>query len=225
MLLGRSPVRPAVLLAALGLTVSADRLAAAQSPDAPERPPSRPVSVQLGAAGGAIIPLGNLTENRFGFDTNLASTGMFGGELILWHPSGLGLGAEGTYSQMEVNQSAGAQGFVLPGGLGDAEYFAGVIDVRYRYRDRGEASVVQPEWGLGLGFRRINVDPIAEPDLEDSTDLVASGRISVFVRIADRWGLRAGIRATRGSYDAGISDDEISQTDLLVGVGVVVRLY
>lgn len=224
----RCPRSPGPLLLVAGMLGSGVPHAGAQTPGggeaaAPDRP--RPIALELAAVGGALIPLGDLTRNRSAFDTNLASTGVGGGEAAIWHGTGLGVAFEAMYSRMAVNQAAGEQGFVVPGGLGEAEYLAGVFELRYRYRAGGPEAAVQPEWGIGAGFRRLEFDPIAQPDLEDSTDLVGSVRIAVFVPIGRWFGARIGVRATRGAYGAGISDEELSQTDIVVGAGAVVRVF
>lgn len=234
----RPPATAAVRsIAARSVAAAALALASAGAPAGAQEPGPRPaagpgsgaaatapvVTLELGGFGGAIIPLGDLTRNRFGFNTSLASTGAFGGEGALWHRSGIGAAFEATYSHMDVAQAAGEEGFVVPGGLGKADYVTALWEVRYRYREAGARSAVQPEWGVGAGFRRLDVDPIAEPDLEDSTDLTVSVRAGVFVPLGARWGLKLAVRATRGAYDAGISDEKVTQTDVVIGFGAMVR--
>jgi len=190
-------------------------------PAAPTRP-----ALEVAVLGGSIVPLGNLIENRDGINAKLSSNGAVGGELALWLPSGVGVAGSVLYSQVSVVATPGANGFALTsGGLGNARYVAALAEVRYRYATSGAHSVIEPYWSVGGGIRRISFDPIAAPDLTTASNFVFTTALGTYANVSPRWGLRLDLRFLAGRYSEGISDTNLSETDLSLGLAAVLRLF
>lgn len=201
-------------VAALLLSVPAAALGQPASPG-----PGPEVSV----TAGVLAPLAELTSNPGSFSTEVSSAVGVSATLGYWLGSGFGVAANGVWVPAELNvQQSGFTG-PIPTGLGDADVLAGTLNLTYRILPGGSAGMVEPFFGLGAGVRRLSVDPIAAPEVEDATDPAATVVAGAVTRLWPDLALRLEVRDLVSRYEAPVDGETRVQNDIVVGVGMSFR--
>lgn len=179
----------------------------------------------LGLFVGALSPLNDLTSDPASFGTSIAVSPVFGTDASFWLGAGrLGLGLQGFFGpgelQVEPTEFQGA----IPDDLGDADAFVGTATLLYRVQLPGAQGRIEPYFGLGAGLRHLAVDPIAEPEVEDSTDPLGTIAAGAHVWFARRLAIRFELRDHLLSFESPTTGDSRLQNDVSVTVGVATRI-
>lgn len=233
--LPRSPGWLAVLCIAVGLALGSSawgpRPAAAQDPDYFERAESIPLERagpqsrwEVSAFFAWMAPVANLTGDPDSFGTTINPNLAFGVDGAYWF-SNFGIAAQGFWAGSELNVIATEFQGAIPEELGSANYYAASVSGLYRLGVSGPAAVVQPYFALGAGIRHLDVEAMASPEVEDSTDPVLTGGLGGLVQVSDALALRAEIRDYLSSYESPTTGDSALQNDFLFTVGLTYRIY
>lgn len=213
-----SSLRACLPALALVLLLLAARPVRAQAPGSqPERGPV------VSLSGSVLTPLTSLTESDVTFDTELSSSAGFSGGLTWWLEEHLGVAGRGTWAPAKLNLRGVPPGAAVPDDLGDADYLAGTLEVRYRFLPGGAASVLEPFVALGGGVRHLSLEPVALPEARSATDGVLTAAGGTLVRVWERTSLRVELRDLVSEFDATETGSGLWQHDVLVSVGVSYR--
>lgn len=216
--------------AALLLLVLAASLApgpaSAQEPDgaAPEDGTAATAGPRLTATAfaGVLAPLSRLTADPRTFETEISTSGLFGAEVAWWPRRRLGVAVQGAWAPAELNLVPTDFTGALPEELGSARYLSGSVEARYRIELPPEVNLVRPYLALGGGVRRLDVDPIAAPEVADATDPMATAAAGAHVQFSGRAELRFEVRDRVTLYRSPTAGEDRLQNDLGVSVGVAV---
>lgn len=219
---GRLAAIPAAALAAAALLLAP--AAAAQTPPEPgaRQPAPAAVGPELEAAAfaGVLTPLARLTADPRSFETEVSTSILAGGEAAWWPRPRLGVAVQGAWAPAQLSLIPTDFTGALPGELGGADYLAGSVELRYRLGLPPEVSTVQPYLALGGGVRRLDVDPIASPEVTDATDPMATAAAGAHVRLGSRLDLRVEVRDRVTVYGSPTGADDRVQNDLGISVGL-----
>lgn len=173
------------------------------------------------AFAGLLAPLNDLTGDPASFGTTLTSSAALGLEGVLWLGSRWGVGLQGLYAPAELalKPSTDFQG-VVPEDLGGADYLAGAATVLHRFPFAEPDSPIEPYFGAGVGLRRLSVDPIARPEVEDRTSAVGTLTGGAFVRLSRRLAVRLEVRDWVSSFESPTTAETRLQNDLAITVGL-----
>jgi len=171
---------------------------------------------------GFFTPLATLSDDPGSFATEMSSAGAFGGGAGWWFGP-IGVIGEFLYVPGDLTVRPSEFGGPIPNDLGDADYLAGTVNVAYRLRLPGPASVVEPYFALGGGLRDLSFDPIAQRDVSDATDPVGSVAAGTSTRIFEGGLLRFQIRDLISTFEAPGEGSSTIQNDIVVSIGFAYR--
>lgn len=179
----------------------------------------------LGAFTGVLAPLNDLTSDPSSFGTSQSVSPVLGVDAAFWPGRGsFGLGLQGLFApgdlQVEATDFPGA----IPDDLGDARYLAATATLLYRLRLSGARGRVEPYFGVGGGVRRLTVDPIAEPEVEDSTDPLGTLVAGTWVWFSHRLAIRFEVRDHLLDFESPTTGESRIQNDVSVTVGLGTRI-
>lgn len=179
----------------------------------------------LGVFLGALSPLNDLTSDPSSFGTSVAVSPVFGADAAFWPGAGrLGLGLQAFYApgqlQVEATEFQGA----IPNDLGNANAFVGTATLLYRLQLSGARGRLEPYFGVGAGLRRLGVDAIAEPEVEDSTDPLGAIAAGAQVWFARRLAIRFEVRDHLLSFESPTTGESRLQNDISITVGLSTRI-
>lgn len=218
----RHPAAAVASLAAAALLLAP--AAAAQAPsgsDARQAATEGPgPALEAAAFAGVLTPLARLTADPQSFETEVSTSLLVGAEAAWWPRRRLGVAAQGAWAPARLSLVPTDFTGALPGELGGAEYVAGSVEVRYRLGMPPEVSTVRPYLALGGGIRRLDVDPIASPEVTDATDPMATAAAGARVRLGSRLDLRVEVRDRITVYGSPTGADDRLQNDMGVSVGL-----
>lgn len=183
---------------------------------------TRSSGLEVAVSGGVLAPLSLLSSSDVSFSTEVSTSAAVGGG-VAWWLGALGVEARGVWAPARLGLRPTGIGGAVPDDLGDAEYLAGTIDLVYRLRLAGPAGMVEPFLAAGGGVRRLELDPIARPEVRSATDPV--GSLAVGARV-DLWrpvAIRLEVRDHVSRFDATETGASKLQNDVLVAVGLSVR--
>lgn len=143
---------------------------------------------------GALTPVTRLTEDRETFSTELTSSGLFGADATYWLQHQLGLGVRAAYAPATVGVVPGSIAGAVPEDLGPADYWALSAEARFRFPPPGEGLSLVPYLSAGGGLRLLDVRSLAGPEVEDSTDPLATLAAGVGLPLSGPVKLRLEIR-------------------------------
>lgn len=218
------PSKPAsgVLLCLLLLLAPAAARGQA-SPDSGGAQPARPSAgprLHATAFAGVLAPLARLTTDPQTFETEVSSSAMAGAEVGWWPRRRLGLAVQAAWAPAKLSLIPTDFTGALPGELGDADYLVGSVEARYRLPLPPEVSLVRPYVALGGGLRRLDVDPIASPEVTDATDPMATAAAGAHVRLGGGVDLRIELRDRVSVYGSPTGGGDRVQNDLGITVGL-----
>lgn len=220
----------AALLLALVATAGLPAAASAQDGSAPPgRADDRPAAtrddrIEATAFVGVLAPLSRLTADPETFETEVSSSALFGGEVSWWPRRRIGLAAQGAWAPAELSLIPTDFTGALPDDLGDAAYWAASLEARYRLPVPPEVDLVRPYVAAGGGLRRLDVQPIASPEVTDATDPMATAAAGARVRVGADAALRFELRDRVTRFESPTGGDDRWQNDLAVTVGLGVGL-
>lgn len=198
-------------------------LVAALLPAPPAAAQEEPERLEVMAVGGAVAPLAQLTSDPETFATEVSTSLAYGGAVGYWVTPALGAGAHVLRAPAELNVEPTEFVGAVPNDLGSADYLTAVAGLTYRLRLSGPAAIIQPYASLGGGLRRLEFDPIAERDVEDATDPVASAAAGVYIQFYGGSWLRLELRDYLSRFDSGVGAEARTQHEIAVTVGLGVR--
>lgn len=169
---------------------------------------------------GLVAPLAGLSSDPGSFATEIAPSLTAGGTLTYWLRDHLGLAVQGFWAPARLSVRPTQFTGPIPNDLGDADYLAATVNLTYRLRPAGPASVLEPYFTVGAGARRLDFDPIAERDVSDATDPVATVAAGADVAVSSTFALRLEVRDLVSRFDATASGETTTQNDVVVTVGI-----
>lgn len=176
--------------------------------------------LEIFAIGGGLAPLARLSADPGSYATQLSSAPAVGGAAGWWLPGGLGAGVEVLYAPASLNVLPTAFQGPIPTGLGNGRYLAATAEIRYRLRPAGPAGLLAPYAALGGGIRRLEFDPIARMDVQDTTDPVGTAAVGVAARLVGPVAMRLELRDYLSSFDSSATGQSHLQNDILITVGL-----
>lgn len=179
--------------------------------------------LEVMAVGGAVAPLGQLTSDPETFATEVSTSLAYGGSLAWWLTPALGASAHVLRAPAELNVEPTEFIGAVPNDLGSADYLAAVAGLTVRLRPSGAAAILEPFASVAGGVRRLEFDPIAEPEVTDSTDPVLSAAAGVYVRFYGGSWLRLELRDYLSRFESASGAGTRTQHDVAVTVGLGVR--
>jgi len=190
-----------------------------------EEEAAREGGFELTGQVGLITPVSNLTEDVNAFDTSLKVGLAYSLDGTYWTSRKFGLGFAGLYSPAELQTVASGFQGAVPNDLGNADYFAGIVNAVYRFRGTGSGAGAEPYIAAGGGVRRLSVDAIASPQVESSTDPV--GTLAGGIRVEDiGFGLlmKVEIRDFISSFESPATGSSKLQHDFAITFGLGTRI-
>lgn len=172
---------------------------------------------------GLVTPLAGLSSDPGSFATEIAPSLALGGTVTYWLGDRLGLAVQGFWAPARLSVRPTQFTGPIPNDLGGAEYLAGTVNVTYRLRPTGPASVLEPYFMAGAGVRSLDFDPIAERDVSDDTDPVGTVAAGADVAVSRTFVLRLEVRDLVSRFDATASGEATTQNDVVVTIGIGVR--
>lgn len=173
-------------------------------------------------SAGVFAPLSLLSTSDVSFSTEVSSSAALSGG-VTWWLGAVGVSARGVWAPAQLSLRPTGIGGAVPDDLGDADYLAGTVDLVYRLRFRGPASLVEPFLALGAGVRRLELDPVASPEVRSATDplgtVAAGARVDVWRPVA----IHVEVRDHVSEFDATPTGSSELQNDILVTVGLSIR--
>lgn len=202
------------------------RLAAQEPPPEPGDAvaPASP-SAYLTAFAGLLAPLSDLTSDQASFATALTVSGVVGSEAAVWLGRHWGIGIQALYAPGELETRPTEFQGAVPGELGDADYLAATAAVVYRLAPGGAAAVLEPYFGVGGGIRYLDVQPIAEPEVEDVTNALGTVMGGAYAAVSRRFAVRVEVRDLVSLHESPSTGDARVQNDITVTVGLATALY
>lgn len=187
---------------------------------APERVHARGLEASVGV--GVLTPLALLSSDPGTFATEVSTAVALSGS-VTWWLGGFGVGVSTAIAPAELNVRGSGFTGPIPNDLGNADYLAATVDLLYRLRLEGAASLIEPYFGLGVGARRLGFDPIAQIDVQTSTDLAGTATAGARVRIGGGFAVRTELRDYVSSFDATRTGESNLQNDIVASVILSVR--
>lgn len=217
--------RGAAVLLALGL-LAAGRLGAQEFPPPidVEAPGASPARAYMTAFVGVLTPLSDLTEDPATFGTAITASGLVGGDVTMWLGRRWGVAVQGVFGPADLQVRATEFQGAVPDDLGEAEVLAGTASVVYRLVPGGAASLLEPYFAAGGGVRRLTVEAIAAPEVEDATDPAATVAAGAYARVSDALAFRIEVRDLISSFQSPATGEARLQNDLWVTVGLAAAL-
>lgn len=167
---------------------------------------------------GLLAPLSRLTRGE-DFETEVSVAPALGVEAGGYRGR-VGVSVQAFYAPARLSLFPGDFAGALPEDLGAADYFVASAAVRYRFPSVGTASAVRPYLALGGGVRRLEVQPIASPEVRDATDPLLLAGAGAHVRLRGGIDVRFEFRDHASTYRDPETSGTRFQNDLTVSVGL-----
>lgn len=167
---------------------------------------------------GVLAPLSRLTRSE-DFETEVSAAPAVGLE-VGGYRGRVGVSVQGFYAPARLSLFPGDFAGALPEDLGAVDYFVASAAVRYRFPSVGAASAVRPYLALGGGVRRLEVQPIASPEVRDATDPLLLAGAGAHVRLGEGVDVRFEFRDHASTYRDPETSGTRLQNDLTVSVGL-----
>lgn len=221
-----------LLVAAAGTLLLTPRAAPGQedaggpplgSPTPEEGPALNRGQIDVAVFGGLLAPLSELTRDVESFATEVSVSGLLGADATYWLGRRLGVQLQGTYASGELSVLPGAQAGAVPDDFGDVDHVTVSLNARLRLPPPSTITAIRPFFALGGGVRVLRVQPIASPEVEDTTDpmlTLAGGALIPAIGPVD---LRFEVRDYVTLFEAGDGDRRV-QNDMGVTVGASVGI-
>jgi len=169
---------------------------------------------------GVLAPVANLTDDPESFATVIDPYLALGLDVTYWLSNQFGIDVTGVYSPSKLAaRSTQFQG-AIPDDLGDATFLAGTLSAVYRFRSSGSGTALEPYVAAGFGVKRVDVDAIAAPEVESTTDPAATLAAGIRTRIIESFTLRVEVRDFASYFESPKTGDSKLQNDVVVTVGV-----
>lgn len=183
-----------------------------------DTPTSRPFDV----AGfvGLVTPVANLTEDPETFSTSIDPYLALGLDLTYWISTRFGLDLTGVYSPSQLKARGTQFQGAIPPDLGDATLFIGTVSAVYRFPASGSGTALEPYFAGGFGLKRLNVDEIAAPAVESTTDPTATLAAGIRTRIIESVVLRVEVRDFASYFESPGTGESKLQNDVVMTVGI-----
>jgi outer membrane protein W len=193
--------------------------------------PAAPAVAQQAGSGleltghvGAILPLAELANQGDTIKAELSTKPVFGASLDYWFGESWGVGftAGITRPNLIVSTVDPVSGFPATDDLGTVDYVHAEGTLLYRPQLPGAAAVLLPYFGVGAGIRSLSFSEDA--GVADTDDVVLILNAGGHARLSDRVHLRIDVRDLISSFDAAEFEDSKRQHDVLLSVGLGVKL-
>lgn len=169
---------------------------------------------------GLVTPVANLTDDPETFATSIDPYVALGVDLTYWVSSRFGVDLTGVYAPSQL-QARGTQfQGAVPPDLGDATLLIGVLSAVYRFPSSGSGTALEPYFAGGFGLKRIDVDEIAAPQVESTTDPTATLAAGIRTRLVPSVVLKVEVRDFASYYESPSTGESKLQNDVVVTVGV-----
>lgn len=169
---------------------------------------------------GLVTPVANLTEDPETFATSIDPYLALGLDLTYWVSTRFGLDLTGVYSPSQLKARGTQFQGAIPPDLGDATLFIGTLSAVYRFPASGSGTALEPYFAAGFGLKRLNLDEIAAPAAESSTDPTATLAAGVRTRLIPRVVLRVEVRDFASYFESSGTGESKLQNDVVMTVGV-----
>lgn len=189
--------------------------------DGGETPAIHGGQVDVAAFGGLLAPLSELTRDLESFATEVSVSGLFGADVTYWLGKRLGAQLQATYASGELSILPGAQAGTVPDDLGDVDHVTVSLNGRLRLAPPSSLTALRPFFGAGVGVRILDVQAIASPEVEDSTDPMFTVAGGILIPAIGPVDLRFELRDFVTVFESGSGDDRL-QNDIGVTVGASV---
>lgn len=177
---------------------------------------------EFAVSGGVLAPLSLLSTSDISFSTEISSSAAVGAGATWWLGD-LGVAARGVWAPARLSLRATGIGGAVPDDLGDADYLAGSVDLVYRLRPGGAAGIVEPYLAVGGGVRRVELDPLARPEVRSATDPMGTVAVGARVDLRRPLAIRFELRDHVSTFDTTETGASKLQNDILVTIGLSVR--
>lgn len=178
---------------------------------------------ELSVSAAVLAPLTRLTESDVSFDTEVSTAVGVSAGAGWWLGRHLGVAARAVWAPAQLNLRGVSPGAAVPDDLGDATYLAGTLDVTYRFRPTGAASLLEPFLTLGAGVRDLSLQPQASPEARSATDLAGSVSAGTYVGVWEGASLRLEVRDLISEFDSTETGEGKVQHDVVISIGGSVR--
>jgi len=173
---------------------------------------------------GALLPLAELANEGDSIKAELSTKPVFGASLDYWFGGSWGVGFTAGISQpnLIVSTVDPVSGFPVSDDLGSVDYLHAEGTLLYRPQLPGAAAIMLPYFGVGAGIRSLSFSEDA--GVADTEDVVLILNAGGHVKLGDRVHLRIDVRDLISSFDAAAFEDSKRQHDVLLSVGLGVKL-
>lgn len=179
----------------------------------------------LGIFTGLLAPLNDLTSDPGSFGTAVSVSPVVGADAAFWFGKGrFGLGLQALFGPADLKAEPTEFQGAIPDDLGKAHYLAGTASLLYRLQLPGARGRVEPYFGIGAGVRRLSVEAIAEPEVEDVTDPIGTLAAGTQVWFSHRLAIRFEVRDHLSDFESPTTGESRLQNDVMVTVGLGTRI-
>lgn len=184
-----------------------------------------PTGSEYRAFFGALQPLANLTSNPDTWGTVISPDIALGVDATFWLSRNLGISTVGVFAPANLDVFATqAPGAVeLPEDVGNATYFSGTVSLTYRIVSGGSAGSLEPYFSIGGGVRHLELDAVAEPEAESSTDPAATLAGGLRIEVLDGLWMSIELRDIVSRYESPATGDARLQNDTVLSLGFGIR--
>ncbi len=173
---------------------------------------------------GAILPLAELANQGDTIKAELSTKPVFGASLDYWFGGSWGVAFTAGIAQpnLIVSTVDPVSGFPVSDDLGSVDYVHAEGTLLYRPQLPGAAAILLPYFGVGAGIRSLSFS--ADAGVADTDDVVLILNAGGHARLSDRVHLRIDVRDLISTFDAAEFEDSKRQHDVLLSVGLGVKL-
>ncbi len=141
----------------------------------------------------------------------------------MWVSNAVGLGVFGAYAPADLEPFSTQFQGAIPENLGKADYMAGLVNLTFRIRPSGSAGSLEPYFSVGGGVRRLAVDAIAGPQVDNSTDPAGTVALGLRVPMSSSILFRGELRALGSMFESPDTGESRFQNDVAVSMGLSIR--